>query len=436
MTFERIAFGPADILIPRDCDLTLWSVVACDQYTSEPAYWQRVNERVGSSPSTLRMILPEASLEGPNVAEDIRAINETMSQYLDDNRFVTLPDSMIYVERRLDDGRVRKGLVGVVDLQQYDYHPGSDSMVRATEGTVLERIPPRVEVRKNAPIELPHVMLLCDDPERTVIEPLESEKNQMNPVYDFDLMERGGHISGWQLNLEQLKHVSDALVSLGKPESFATRYRADGMPVIVFAVGDGNHSLATAKECYEQQKAMTPEEEWDSLPSRYALCELVNLHDDSLEFEPIHRVIFDVDFEELLADLVSAYPGAYLDESQGRDETQRQDHGHTLIYSVGAQTGTITVPNPTQQLEVGTLQTFLDSWLAKHPEARIDYVHGADVAKKLAEEPNTLAFLLPGMGKGSLFEAVIHDGVLPRKTFSMGESHDKRFYLEARRIQN
>lgn len=422
--FEAVSFGPADVLIPQDCDLSLWSVVACDQYTSQPEYWQRVDARVGSQPSTLRLILPESSLEGPNVEADIVAINDTMTRYQRENRFDMLPASMIYVERRLDSGHLRRGLVGMVDLEQYDYTPGSDARVRATEGTVLERIPPRVKVREHAPIELPHVMILCDDPALTVIEPLTAAKAELEPVYDFELMERGGHISGWRLNKGQLDRVAGALAALAEPEAFALRYQAEGKPVMIFAVGDGNHSLATAKECYERQKKVTPPEQWDSLPSRYALCELVNLHDESLEFEPIHRVVFGVDPSELLADLKAAFAGAH--EGTGS--------GHVLAYSHGEHSGAVTVPKPTQQLEVGTLQAFLDTWLAGRPEARIDYIHGADVARTLAQEPGVVAFLLPGMEKSSLFPTVIHDGVLPRKTFSMGEAHDKRFYLEARRI--
>ncbi len=424
--FEAVSFGPADVLIPKDSDLSLWSVVACDQYTSQPEYWERVDERVGERPSTLRLILPESALEGPNVEADIAAINETMIDYLQKGYFRLLPSSMIYVERRLDSGRIRRGLVGMVDLEQYDFMPGSDAKIRATEGTVIERIPPRVKVRENAPIELPHVMILCDDPERTVIEPLSSGTADMESVYDFDLMEHGGHISGWRLTESQLDGVASALTTLADPQGFSDRYMAEDRPVMIFAVGDGNHSLATAKECYAQQKRVTAPEIWPSLPSRYALCELVNLHDESLEFEPIHRVVFGVDPEDLLADLKSSFPGAY--EGSGT--------GHVLEYTHVGGSGAITVSQPTHQLEVGTLQSFLDTWMAGHPEARIDYIHGADVARSLASGPEAVAFLLPAMAKNSLFPTVIHDGVLPRKTFSMGEAHDKRFYLEARSIRD
>ena len=426
MDQDKLPFLPADILLPRDCEYSKWSVVACDQYTSQPEYWQRVEERVGSAPSTLRLILPESRLEGPDTQADITEINSTMSRYLREGRFQVHPDAVFYIERTLDGGKVRRGLVGRIDLEQYDYEPGSPAQVRATEGTVLSRIPPRVAVRKNAPIELPHVMLLTDDPERTVIEPLAREKAGMEQVYDFDLMERGGHLAGWKLGREQLSAVAGALQALADPAAFNARYGTQDQPVLLFAVGDGNHSLATAKECYERQKKLCPPEQWDSLPSRYALVELNNLHDDSLEFEPIHRVVFGADPDALLDAFSAFYP-----------DSSRTDHleGHQLTWVAGDQEGTVSVPQPSAQLPVGTLQRFLDEYLRSHPEARVDYIHGADVVRSLAAQPNTVGFLLPAMGKEELFPTVIHDGVLPRKTFSMGEAHDKRFYLEARRIR-
>ena len=422
--FETLPFRPADILLPQNCDLGLWSVVACDQYTSQPEYWQRVEERVGRAPSSLRLILPESCLDGPSVETDIMEINNTMSRYLREERFALLPQTMIYVERTLHNGKLRRGLVGMVDLEQYDYEPGSPAQVRATEGTVLSRIPPRVAVRKNAPIELPHVMLLTDDPERTVIEPLAREKAGMEQVYDFDLMERGGHLAGWKLGREQLSAVAGALQALADPAAFNARYGTQDQPVLLFAVGDGNHSLATAKECYERQKRITPQDQWETLPSRYALAELVNLHDESLEFEPIHRVVFGAEPAQVLSALRMAYP----------DAREGEGDGHVLRFSHAGGKGAVTVPRPEAQLEVGTLQPFLDAYVKEHGGS-IDYIHGADVARDLAARPGNIAFLLPAMGKEQLFPTVIRDGVLPRKTFSMGEAHDKRFYLEARKIR-
>ena len=422
--FDHLPFRPADILLPQNCEYGKWSVVACDQYTSQPEYWQRVEEYVGTAPSTLRLILPESCLDGPNVETDIMEVNNTMTRYLREDRFKEFPDALIYAERRLDDGKIRRGLVGMVDLEQYDYEPGSDAAVRATEGTVLSRIPPRVAVRKNAPLELPHVMLLTDDPQKTVIEPLEARKDTMELVYDFDLMERGGHITGWKLDAESMTLVARALAALADPDAFRKTYGVDDSAVMLFAVGDGNHSLATAKECYERQKKLTPQDKWDSLPARFALCELVNLHDSSLEFEPIHRVLFGVDPVELVMSLCAAFPGAHPGEGEG----------HVLHYVHTGGEGAVTIPSPKAQLEVGSLQPFLDEYVKSHG-VRIDYIHGEDVARQLGRLPGNLAFLLPAMGKDQLFPTVIRDGVLPRKTFSMGHAHDKRFYLEARKIR-
>ncbi|WP_191905349.1 DUF1015 domain-containing protein [Flintibacter sp. KGMB00164] len=424
--FESLPFRPADILLPKDCEYSKWSVVACDQYTSQPEYWQRVAEYVGRAPSALRLILPESCLEGPNVETDIMEINNTMSRYLREGRFVCHPDALFYVERILEGGKVRRGLMGMVDLEQYDYEPGAESLVRATEGTVLSRIPPRVAVRKNAPIELPHVMLLADDPDKTVIEPLADQTEDMTLLYDFDLMEGGGRLRGWELTQQQKEQVAKALTALADPEAFRARYHLkEDLPVLLFAVGDGNHSLATAKECYERQKRLTPPEHWDTLPARFALVELNNLHDSALEFEPIHRVVFGVEPQQLLAAMEAYYPGLIHGEGEG----------HVLPYVWGDCQGIVTVPNPKAQLPVGTLQRFLDDYLQNNP-GRVDYIHGAQVARDLARRKDTIAFLLPAMGKEELFPTVIHDGVLPRKTFSMGRAQDKRFYLEARRIRD
>ena len=423
-SFEALPFRPADILLPRDCDLNKWSVVACDQYTSQPEYWARVTQHVGKNPSSLHLILPESCLEGPNVEQDIAEINLTMARYLKDGCFGAYSDAVFYVERTLDNGSVRRGLIGMVDLEQYDYEPGSPALIRATEGTVLSRIPPRVAVRKNAPIELPHIMLLVDDPEKTIIEPLAALVDNMETVYDFELMERGGRIVGRKLNEQQMGQVADALAALADPATFNSRYGTENLPVLLFAVGDGNHSLATAKECYERQKRLTPPEQWANLPARFALAELVNLHDVSLEFEPIHRVVFDVEPEQLLRALKAAYPGAHYGPGEG----------HVLEYLYAGGEGCVTVPNPAAQLPVGTLQNFLDDYLAAHG-GRVDYIHGDDVTRQLASQSRSIGFLLGAMGKDELFPTVIHDGVLPRKTFSMGEAHDKRFYLEARKIR-
>ncbi len=425
MNEHTLPFVPADILLPRDCSMELWSVVACDQYTSQPEYWQRVDERIGREPSTLRMVLPESCLKSPDVELQIMEVNNTMTQYIRQGVFQEYPDSMIYVERCISNGKIRRGLIGKVDLAQYDYEPGSDAMIRATEGTVLERIPPRVKVRKNASIEFPHILLLADDIERTVVEPLGELTGEMELLYDFELMEGGGHIRGWLLTDAHKAQVAKAMEKLSDPHAFNARYGTENLPVMLFAVGDGNHSLATAKECYERNKSITKPEQWPDLMSRYALAELGNLHDESLEFEPIHRIVMGVDPEKLVKAMCEGIPSAYLGEGEG----------HVLRYSYDGKEGAVTVAKPECQLAVATLQNFLDDWMKSRKEVEIDYIHGADVAKELAKKPDTIAFLLPSMEKKELFPTVIHDGVLPRKTFSMGEAQDKRFYLEGRRIR-
>ena len=414
--FKHLGFYPADILLPKDADMTKWAVVACDQFTSQPEYWQAVEETVGDAPSTLRLILPEAKLNEPDVDEHIAGINAAMQDYLDRGIFRTLADSLIYIERVQSDGKVRHGLIGMVDLDQYDFTPGSGALIRATEGTVLSRIPPRVRVRQDAPIELPHVMLLIDDPDRTVIEPMTAQSGSME--------KGGGHLTGWKLTEKQIDAAADALTALCSGEEMEKKYGMKGAAPLLFAVGDGNHSLATAKQCYENLKKVTPESEWANLPARYALVEVVNNHDDALQFEPIHRVLFGVEPEAVLQAFLDFYPGAH--EGQGP--------GHTIAYTYAGHTGFVTVPEPKVQLAVGTLQAFIDEYLKTHG-GEVDYIHGDDVTDQLGAKPGNIGFKLPAMGKEQLFKTVMADGVLPRKTFSMGHAQDKRYYVEARKIK-
>lgn len=422
--FKKLGFYPADILLPKDVDMTKWAVVACDQFTSQPEYWKAVEKTVGSAPSTLSLILPEAGLNDPAVDQHIAAINQSMKDYLEKGVFQTLSDSMIYIERAQSDGKIRHGLIGMVDLEQYDFTPGSGALIRATEGTVLSRIPPRVRVRQDAPVELPHIMLLIDDPDRTVIEPLTGSSVKMEKLYDFDLQQNGGHLKGWKLSNEQIDNVADALTGLISDEAMEKKYHMKGVAPLLFAVGDGNHSLATAKQCYEDLKKVTPKEQWASLPARYALVEVVNNHDDALKFEPIHRVLFNVKPEAVLDALKKFYPEAC--EGQGE--------GHTIAYTYAGHKGFITVPHPQMQLEVATLQAFLDPYI-KENHVKVDYIHGDDVTDELGSKPGNLGFKLPAMSKEQLFKTVMADGVLPRKTFSMGHAQDKRYYVEARKIK-
>ena len=390
------SFSPADILLPKS-HFKEWAVVACDQYTSEPEYWEAVKQAAGDKPSALNVILPEVYLSADN-SERIEKINQNMQKYLDQKIFAEYPNSLIYVERIQSDGKCRRGIVGKIDLESYDYHTGTDAEIRATEQTVLSRIPPRVEIRKNAPLELPHVMLLFDEPDNEIFAYLDANKASFDKAYDFELMCGAGSIKGYVLNETAKSAVLSQLAIL--------KQKNNGF---LFCVGDGNHSLATAKECYNLNKTEA---------SRYALVEVVNIHDKALEFEPIYRVVFGVNPKSLLDEFVNT-----LGEGEQK---------FTCVY--GDKVQEISV-KPTAKLAVGTLQTFLDEYIKNHPEAEIDYIHGEDSLKKLASRENAIGFIFSGMQKSELFEAVNADGSLPRKTFSMGHADDKRFYIEARKIK-
>ncbi|HCB99949.1 MAG TPA: DUF1015 domain-containing protein, partial [Ruminococcaceae bacterium] len=350
----------------------------------------------------------------------IDKIHDNMHQYLQAGRFSVLKDSFIYLERTLKSGAVRKGIVGAVDLEKYDFRAGSTSSIRPTEGTVLERIPPRVNIRKDAPLELSHVMLLIDDVEKTIIEPIQRQKGALATLYDFELMQNGGHVRAWWLPADQAVNLKKALADFDSPAAFSERYEMENQPVLTYAVGDGNHSLATARACYENLKAEIGETAALNHPARYAMVELVNIHDPSLAFEPIHRVITGVDTKKLHAAFLEAMP------SKGTDEKRKVCFVDKTDFSEIQLSG--------DDLPVGLVQKFLDSWVKKEKGCKVDYVHGYDVAKHLAQQEDTVAILLPAMGKSALFEAVVRNGSLPRKTFSMGEADEKRFYMECRRL--
>lgn len=394
-------FLPANILLPKS-NFEKWAVVACDQYTSEPEYWKEVEKTVGNEPSALNLILPEVYLSADN-SNRIEKINRTMTDYLENGVFREIENTFIYLEREVTGGKIRKGVVGLIDLENYSYEKGSKALIRATEATVLERIPPRVLIRKDAKLEMPHVMLLIDDPKCTVIEPLEEKINGFEKLYDFGLMQQSGHIKGYSVDDETAEQIKTALSALVENTE----------DKLLFAVGDGNHSLATAKECYNLNKTEN---------SRYALVEIVNIHDTSLEFEPIYRVVFGVEPEKFVENFVTALGGEYF----GADAQK-----FTCVY--GSKRKEISV-KPTGKLAVATLQTYLDEYLKQNKNASIDYIHGADVVYSLCKAENTVGFIFEGMQKSELFDAIKQDGSLPRKTFSMGHAADKRFYIEARKL--
>lgn len=411
-----------NILLPKDVDMTKWSVVACDQYTSEPKYWKEVEKEAGSSPSTLNLILPELYLEDTDVEDKIKKINKTMEEYLDEGIFNEYKDTMIYLERTQKDGKVREGLMAMVDLEDYSYEKGSQTLIRATEKTVIERIPPRLKVRENASLELPHIMILIDDEKKNIIENLKDKVTSEDVIYDFDLMENGGHIKGYKLSDEVINGIESGLENLMDKDYFEKKYNVKDKGVLLFAMGDGNHSLATAKVHYENLKKTMSEEEYLNNPARYALVEVVNLHSSALEFEPIHRVIFNTDINNLVEELHK-----YYDINEDGDgeyfELVTKDFDKRLYIS-----------NPKSNIAVGSIQMFLDDYLKDH-SGKLDYIHGDEITRSMGSEEGNVGILFEVMPKEELFRTVILDGTLPRKTFSMGHSYDKRYYLEARKIK-
>ncbi len=398
-------FMKADILLPKNVSMEQWSVIACDQFASQPEYWEQARQLAGTAPSTLNLILPESELDG-DCETAIKKINETMHRYLKEQIFHLYPGCFVYVERTLLNGTIRKGVVGAVDLEQYDFHPRSHAAIRATEETVAERIPPRMNIRRNAPLELPHVLLLCDDDEKLLVESLTAKKDSLPLLYDFPLMLGGGRIRGWLVAGADEEAFSQQLDAYGK--RMVQRYGENG---VMYAVGDGNHSLASAKGCYEENRAIKN--------ARYALVELENIHDEAQVFEPIHRIIKHTDAKALLAAMESAIG---------------KKSGSPIIWHIGGQSGTFYVHDEQGTLPVGIVQNFLDEYLASQPGV-IDYIHGEDALQQLAREEDAIGLILPPVEKNAFFQGILAGGTLPRKTFSMGHAQEKRYYLEARKIK-
>ena len=413
-------FSKAKILLPKNgVDMSKWSVVACDQYTSEPEYWQAAAEYIGDAPSMLNMVLPEVYLEAEDVADRIKNACANMDKYISEGILEETEPTYIYVERTQADGMVRRGLVGKVDLEHYDYSKGSKSAIRATEGTILERIPPRVRVRENAALESPHIMILIDDEAKKIIEPLTNEASSFDVAYDFTLMQNSGSLKGYIVPDEICERIDGLLSELCDLDKFNAKYGVNESAPLAFAMGDGNHSLATAKACWEKLKSEGADIE--THPARYALAEIVNLHDDAMVFEPIHRVIFDIDTDNFTDFL--AKNG--VTEGKG---------GQTFEYIVNGASKTMCVGNPTANITVGSVQNLIDEYL-KDNKGTVDYIHGDDVVREFASKDGNAGILFDVMDKSELFKTVILDGALPRKTFSMGHAHDKRFYTECRKIR-
>ncbi|MGI5978486.1 MAG: DUF1015 domain-containing protein [Oscillospiraceae bacterium] len=413
-------FVPGDILLPKNADPVLWSVIACDQYTSQPEYWADVDRRVGDNPSTLRMILPEAYLATHDADAERDKINATMHRYLEEGIFRTVENSFIYCERELTIGQTRHGLLGLIDLEAYDYRADSSSPVRATEKTVESRLPPRVQIRLQAALELPHIVVFIDDPENTVL----GNVGQGETLYDFELMDGGGHIRGMRVTGADAERIEAALAALADPDYLEKRYQLNGRPPVVIAMGDGNHSLATARLCWERIRDKLTPEQRENHPARFALAELVNIHDASVTFEPIHRVVFDTQ-----ADAFFDEAKEYFSRSGGSEETS-----HELRFTCAGRTETITVNGLTIGRLIDTAQHFCERYVAVHG-GRLDYIHGDDTVFEMTAKPGCAGVLLPVFDKSELFPSVIRSGVFPAKSFSIGPSRDKRYYLECRKIQ-
>jgi len=431
------------VLLPRaGTDYSKWAVIACDQYTSQPAYWEQAQALVADAPSTLRLILPEAYLGKPGEDERIRDVQRTMRAYLAEGVLEAQEEGFVLVRRQAE-GKTRAGLILALDLEAYDYQKGAKTLIRATEGTIVERIPPRLRIREGAPVELPHILVLIDDPGRTVIEPLLSRAAELPLLYDTELMLGGGHVTGRLVSDPALiERTLGALASLSDAAAFEAKY-GEGQRPLLFAMGDGNHSFATAKAAWEQLKPTLTEEAQKDHPARFALVEIENVHDEGIVFEPIHRVLFGVDPDAALSSLgalmMREADGVRLtccesEEALGELLRGAAPGTHVLPFFSGKSRGAFEVKGPRQQLPVGTLQRAVDAYLSETPEVEVDYIHGAGVVRELSNKPGTLGFLLPAMKKSELFPTVVYDGALPRKTFSMGEASEKRYYMECRKI--
>lgn len=408
----KLCFNPADILLPaKEINKEKWAVIACDQYTSQPDYWKEVENIVQDEPSTLHLVYPEVYLDEGD--QRIQTIHQAMKHYLEDQTLVeTIHQGFVLVSRQIASGN-RLGLIGLLDLEDYDYTPGSQTLIRATEGTIQSRIPPRMKIREGAPIESPHIMLLVDDPQQQLIEPLFENRQQYETLYDIELMQNGGHLSGYAITGDAAKQTVQKIANM--------QAKSNGF---FLAVGDGNHSLATAKACWEKIKVSLDEAQKENHPARYALVEVVNLHSPALVFEPIHRILFHTDLEQLTADFQADLLQSGIETKEGRD----------IVFVQNGKEVAMSLSNTKGRIPVDVLQNFLDRYLEKHPDIKIDYIHGHDDLVQLANKGHNCGILLGSIHKENLFTAIAAGGVLPRKTFSMGEAYEKRYYMECRKL--
>lgn len=398
-----ISVKSVNVLLPRKADFKKWAVVACDQFTSQPEYWQKLDAFVGDSESTLRLIYPEVYLGESNGEERIAAIHRTMAQYLADGVLEEYKNTFVLVKRQTAFGNTRYGIVAAIDLEDYCFTHPSHAQIRSTEDVVLDRIPPRLKIREGAPLELPHVILLIDDEKKCVVEKLAAEEHEV--LYDFDLNMQGGHVTGYRID-------ADYAISLF--EKYAGTKLADGKDFL-FAVGDGNHSLATAQAYWNEIKAALGEEERKTHPARFALCEIENLYDDGIVFEPIHRFVFGAD-EQLISTLSENLTGDSM-----------------INALVNGRETRIAVPQNCAEA-ISAVQSIIEKFVKEHDGCKVDYIHGDDNLADIAGKNKGVALFMPSLKKDELFSYVSAHGTLCKKTFSMGEAQEKRYYIEAKRI--
>ena len=444
--FESLGVKIPEIYLPKDgIDLTKWSVVACDQYTSQPDYWDGVTAFVWDAPSTLKLTFPEIYLNDADKEQRIANITQNMINYeaqgILENKWLWF----IYLDRETSHVRSRKWLIMALDLEKYDFNKWSQTLIRATEWTIIDRLPPRIKIRENALFEFPHIMVLIDDPEKKVIEPLANNTDKFKKMYDFDLMMDGWHIAWYQITDEEsINGIISWLTSLADKETFKNKYWVgDDLWVLLFAMWDWNHSFATAKAIWEEKKKNLSEEERQNHPARFAIVEINNVHDNWITFEPIHRVLFNVDHEHLANEMVKYFREVWSDveithfsskEELKENLKESTPDMHYCRWANEDNYAIIGIKNPRLNLEVWNMQAFLDTYLKNNPQVTIDYVHWEDVTEELWRKKWNQCFLFPIMDKSDFFKTVVVDGALPRKTFSMWEAEEKRFYLEARKI--
>ena len=419
---------PAKILLPKDgLNYERLSVIACDQFTSQPEYWKAVKEHVGECPSTLNIILPEAFLEKRGVKKRIENIQAAMREY----RQTVLTKSIYgfaYTERTMKSGKIRCGLVAAVDLEDYSYEKGDKPLIRPSENTVVSRIPPRLEVRRGACLESPHIMMLIDDDKKEIIESVARRKESLQKLYDFDLMQGGGRLCGYAVTgQEQIEEIQKMFAEIASSGSFDKKYpQAAGTAPIAMAVGDGNHSLATAKAYWEELKKGLSEQERENHPARYCLVEIVNIHSEAIEIEPIHRVFFGLSDKKLYAEAER-----FFSENGSKPV---KNGGYKFVVCAGGKETVLRVrKNKKWALPTAAIEAFAEYITEKYSKVRVDYIHGEDTVRELCGK-EAAGVILPPLEKGDLFKGVVLGGVLPRKTFSMGHAEEKRYYMECKDI--